>query len=68
MTVWALGMVSYRTPEDMAFEWQQHNFVYVMLPEESEWRQNVKDVDLDPKDQGKTYQEMYEDRMNAAEQ
>ena len=59
-------MVSYRTPEDMAYEWQQHNIVFYLMPEESPQRQNVKDVDLDPKDQGKNYVEMYQDRKNAA--
>ena len=59
-------MVSYRTPEDMAYEWQQHNIVFYLLPEESPQRQNVKDVDLDPKDQGKSYVEMYRDRKNGS--
>lgn len=54
--------VSYRTAEDMAFEWGQHNFAYEMLPEDSEWLESVKDVDLDPDDQDKTFKEMYEDR------
>lgn len=53
---------SYRTPEDMVFEWEQHNFVYRSLPSESEWRESAKDVDFDPSDQGKTYAEIYEDR------
>ena len=58
--------VNYRTPEDMAYEWQQHNFAFYMLPEESPWRQNVQNVDLDPKDQGKSFSELYEDRKNKA--
>lgn len=59
-------MVSWRTPEDMAYEWQQHNIVFYLLPEESPQRQSVKDVDLDPKDQGKSYVEMYQDRKTGA--
>ena len=51
-----------RTARDMAFEWMQHNFAYEHLPEEHPWRQNAKDVDLDPKDQGKTFIEIYEAR------
>ncbi|MBR3181154.1 MAG: hypothetical protein IKF56_00685 [Eggerthellaceae bacterium] len=55
---------SYRTPEDMAFEWEQHNIAYTMLPEDSPWRDDAKHVDLDPNDQGKTVTEMYESRMD----
>ena len=55
-------MESFRTPEDMAFEWLQHNVAYAFLPDDSPWKQNAKDVDLNPADQGKTFQEMYEDR------
>ena len=55
-------MQSIRTAEDMTFEWLQHNLAYAILPEDSPWRQNAKDVDLNPADQGKSFQEMYEDR------
>lgn len=55
-------MTSYRTPTDMAYEWVQHNLMYHVLPTNSEWKNNAKDVDLDPKDQGKGIAEMYEDR------
>lgn len=55
---------SYRTPEDMAFEWEQHNFAYSMLPEDSHWRDDARNVDLDPYDQGKTIAEIYESRRN----
>ena len=51
-----------RTAEDMAFEWMQHNFAYEHLPEDHPWRENAKDVDLNPADQGKTFFEIYEDR------
>ena len=57
-----LDRESYRTPDDMAFEWQQHNIAYELLPEDSDWKKHAKDVDLDPKDQGKTFYEMYEER------
>lgn len=53
---------SYRTPDDMAFEWQQHNIAYELLPDDSDWKKHAKDVDIDPKDQGKTFLEMYEER------
>lgn len=55
-------MISYRTAEDMAYEWIQHNIAYEILPEESKWRENAKDVDLDPQDQGRSFREMYEAR------
>lgn len=55
-------MESYRTPSDMAYEWLQHNIAYSLLPESNSFKQNAKDVDLDPKDQNKTLKEMYEDR------
>ena len=55
-------MQSYRTAEDMAHEWLLHNYAWKHLPEDSEWRQNAKDVDLDPTDQGLTLEEMYKAR------
>lgn len=53
---------SYRTAEDMAYEWEQHNLAYKMLPEDSHWRDDVRNVDLDPDDQGKSLQDLYESR------
>ncbi len=55
-------MVSYRTAEDMTFEWQQHNIGYIFLGKKSEWASHLKDVDFDPSDQGKTFDEIYKDR------
>lgn len=55
-------MQSTRTAEDMAFEWLQHNLAYEFLPENNPWRENAKDVDLNPEDQNRTFQEMYEAR------
>lgn len=55
-------MVSYRTATDMAYEWQQHNLTYEVLPSDNEWKDNAKDVDLDPTDQGKNLKEIYESR------
>lgn len=55
-------MVSFRTPEDMAYEWLQHNIAYQILPDDNPWKDNAKDVDLDPKDQGKNLAQIYEDR------
>ncbi len=55
-------MESYRTPSDMAFEWEQHNLAYQQLPEDNSWRESAKNVDIDPQDQGKTFKEIYEDR------
>ena len=55
-------MISYRTCDDMAYEWVQHNIAYSFLPEDSKWIESVKNVDFDPKDQGKSYRDLYEDR------
>ena len=55
-------MRSVRTAEDMAFEWMRHNIAYELLPDESPWKKNAKDVDLNPADQNRTLPEMYEDR------
>lgn len=55
-------MLSYRTVEDMVYEWTQHNIAYYILPEDNKWRKNAKDVDLDPADQGRSLAEMYESR------
>jgi hypothetical protein len=54
---------SYRTAEDMAYEWEQHNYAYELLPADSPWRESVSNVDLDPEDQGKSLRELYKDRM-----
>lgn len=55
-------MISYRTCDDMAYEWVQHNIAYSFIPEDSKWIESVKNVDFDPKDQGKSYRDLYEDR------
>ncbi len=55
-------MISYRTCDDMAYEWVQHNIAYSFLLEDSKWIESVKNVDFDPKDQGKSYRDLYEDR------
>lgn len=60
--VHGVDLESYRTAEDMAYEWEQHNLIYRLLPEDNPWRQHAKDVDLDPQDQGLTFTEMYERR------
>lgn len=53
---------SYRTPADMAFEWEQHNIAYDQLSDDSGFKHSARDVDLDPEDQGKTFKEIYEER------
>lgn len=57
-------MESWRTPEDMADEWLLHNIAYKLLPEDSQWRENARDVDLNPEDQGKSLYEIYKDRTS----
>ena len=53
---------SYRTAEDMAYEWEQHNIAYKYLPDDSTWKESAGNVDLDPYDQGRSFEEIYEDR------
>ena len=53
---------SYRTAKDMKYEWKQHNLAYKYLPEDNPWRQNAMNVDFDPEDQGRSFEEMYEAR------
>lgn len=55
-------MKSYRTVDDLVYEWQQHNLAYTILPDDNSWKEHAKDVDLNPDDQGKSLEEMYEDR------
>ena len=55
-------MISYRTSDDMVYEWLQHNFAYSVLPDDNLWKNNAKNVDFDPQDQGKSIKEIYEDR------
>ena len=61
-------MQSYRTAEDMAFEWHQHNLAYNHIPDSSEWKSNAKDVDLDSKDEGKGLFNFLMDRLDSNEQ
>ena len=53
---------SYRTAEDLAYEWEQHNIAYKYLPDDSGWKESAGNVDLDPYDQGRSFEEIYEDR------
>lgn len=55
-------MESYRTVEDMAYEWLQHNLAYQFLPDDDPLKSHARDVDLDPKDQNKSFEEIYKDR------
>ena len=55
-------MVAYRTSDDMVTEWKLHNYIYNMLPEDSRWKNNAKDVDFNPQDQGLSLEEMYKIR------
>lgn len=55
-------MVSYRTAEDMVYEWQIHNIAYAFLDDDDPLKADSRDVDLDPKDQGLTIEEIYKSR------
>jgi len=58
-------MILYRTAGDMAYEWLQHNLAYEILPDDNPWKNHAKDVDLDPKDQGKSMLEIYKSRTSS---
>lgn len=60
--VYGADWASWRTADDMAYEWEQHNLAWQMLPANSHWRDDAKDVDLNPDDQGKSFRELYESR------
>ena len=55
-------MESYRTAEDMAYEWEIHNMGYVFFTDDERLKNKAKDVDFDPKDQGMTIEEFYKSR------
>lgn len=55
-------MKSYRTVDDLVYEWQQHNLAYNILPDDNSWKSHAQDVDLNPADQGKNLAEIYEAR------
>ena len=61
-TIHGKDLKSYRKVDDLVYEWQQHNLAYNLLPEDNPWRENAKDVDLDPADQGRSLKELYESR------
>lgn len=53
-------MQSYRTADDMVYEWEQHNIAYAFLPDDNRWKARTKDVDLNPEDQNLSFAEIYE--------
>lgn len=55
-------MVSFRTAEDMVYEWQIHNMAYAFLKDDDPLKDDTRDVDLDPKDQGLSIEEFYRSR------
>ncbi len=55
-------MVSFRTAEDMVYEWQIHNLAVQYLEDDDPLIEHASDVDFDPKDQGITIEEFYKSR------
>lgn len=53
---------SFRTVDDMVYEWKQHNIAYKLLPDDNPWKTTTGNVDFDPEDQGKSLEEIYESR------
>ncbi|MBO7473711.1 MAG: hypothetical protein J6U00_06875 [Ruminococcus sp.] len=62
--VHSADMQSYRTAEDMANEWYQHNIAYSLLPEGSSWKNSARDVDLDANDQNKNLFDFVLDKLD----
>ncbi len=56
---------SYRTSEDMAYEWIEHNIVYEMPITDASLKDSAANVDLDPKDQNKTMFEILSGRSGS---
>ena len=54
---------SVRTADDMAYEWDQHNKIYMIAPEGSRTKERTRNVDLDPEDQGKSYKDLYQENL-----
>ena len=54
---------SYRTVQDLVNEWELHNVAYVVLSDESKYKELVKDVDFNPEDQEKDFEEMFKTRI-----
>ncbi|MCR5541097.1 MAG: hypothetical protein K6F71_09825 [Ruminococcus sp.] len=57
---------SFREPEDMAYEWVQHNIAYEILPDDNSWKAIAKDVDINPADQNKSLYEMYKSKTGGS--
>ncbi len=55
-------MESYRTAEDMVYEWKIHNIAYEYLADDDSLKSHARDVDFDPNDQGLTLEEFYKSR------
>ena len=54
---------SYRTADDMAYEWDQHNKIHMIAPDGSRTKERTRNVDLDPEDQGKSYKDLYNENL-----
>ena len=52
-------MVSYRTADDMVYEWEVHNLGYALVSDGDSMKSHLKDIDFDPKDQGCSFDEIY---------
>ncbi|WP_303805486.1 hypothetical protein [Ruminococcus flavefaciens] len=61
--VHSADMTDWRTAEDMAYEWKNHNQAYYLLPDSSDWKSSAKDVDLDSKDEGKSAYDLFMDKI-----
>ena len=52
-------MVSYRTADDMVYEWEVHNLAYVLVTNDEDMKAHLRDVDFNPEDQNCSFDEIY---------
>lgn len=48
----AVDGINFRSADNMAKEWDAHNYVYSIMPAGSSWSNRAKDVDIDPTGDG----------------
>lgn len=54
---------SFRTVQDLVKEWEIHNISYALISENSKYKENVKDVDFNTEDQGKSLEDFIHSRI-----
>ena len=52
-------MVSFRTADDMVYEWEVHNLGYALVSDDDPMKSHLRHIDFDPRDQGCSFDEIY---------